>query len=460
MSDQPASGSDSGVHKIEISGSGTGDGFKTNTGHNEAVKSETVKTESNTGTWGEDLLRARQRYAIVIAVLILAILPFGYPFKLPIFTEHFYIGGFRGQGFFYVLALLPGVAAALDLVFRTQKRRAQGERAIENYYKKSGTPVIEGTGDGTSPFTSGITAAIFLSAVFLLVAAFADRFGKNLTYTQTTAIEPVAGIIFCGLGAYVSVLYYFGARLYANAISSSFLMTSALRSASAVAFGWVAVSIGVTNALPAGATQVGALFMSGLFFSWAIGALRARAMTWFGAPKTDNEELPLGIVEGIDDTTADLLNEYGITTIQHLVETDPAELCSRTLLPLNRVIGWVNQAFLINDVKRNIVAFRAAGKGSATKLARCYALAQADNQTEKKVLEGLSAKSGLGEDIVHSIAATLLANKTVQFFHEFVEGDKLNAPRDTVKRYVADELKHYDYADGRFQIKKPTETQG
>src|SRR6185503_20655209 len=128
----------------------------------------------------------------------------------------------------------------------------------------------------------------------------------------------------------------------------------------------------------------------GLFFNWAIGAMRTKALTWLGGPKSDNDELPISIVEGIDDTAADLLSEYGITTLQHLVETEPAELSERTLIPISRILEWIDQAMLIQRVKRNIVAMRAAGVRTATDLARIDALGESEDPTALDLLKSLA----------------------------------------------------------------------
>jgi hypothetical protein len=204
------------------------------------------------------------------------------------------------------------------------------------------------------------------------------------------------------------------ARMYANSLSSRFLTASALRSASTIAFGWVAVRIGLTNILPS-TSAIGALFLCGLFYSWALSSLRTKAMTWFGAPKTDNEELPVGIVEGVDDTTEDLLSEYGVTTVQHLTTSDPSEMTQRTLIPIDRIVDWIDQANLIQVVKRNIVALRGVGIRSASDLA----------QTEDKLLKPLADKAGMSADMLTAIAARFAADFDTRLFFEFKEGRSL-----------------------------------
>src|SRR5207253_6607762 len=91
----------------------------------------------------------------------------------------------------------------------------------------------------------------------------------------------------------------------------------------------------------------GVLFLIGLFHSSAIDMLRARAMKLFGRAEHDEDEIALTAIEGIDLTTADLLAEYGVGSVQHLATAEPGELSDRTLLPLDRILDWIDQAMLI-----------------------------------------------------------------------------------------------------------------
>jgi len=242
-----------------------------------------------------------------------------------------------------------------------------------------------------------------------------------------TLLKSMEGVVFCGIGAYVAVLYYMAGRLYANALSSRFVTTSALRSASAIAVGWVAGMVGIDAVLPNN-TSSGVLFLIGLFYNWAIGAMRTKALTWLGAPRSDNDELPMTIVEGIDDTAADLLSEYGITTLQHLVEAEPAELSERTLVPINRILEWIDQAMLIQRVKRNIVPMRSSGVRTATDLARIYARAQSDDRIAIDLLKSLAERTAVGAPALHIISREFQSNLMLNVIYEALEGKPLAPP--------------------------------
>jgi len=93
----------------------------------------------------------------------------------------------------------------------------------------------------------------------------------------------------------------------------------------------------------------------------------------FGRENLDADELPLTSVEGIDDTTAEMLTEHGVASIQHLATSEPGELCDRTIVPLERVVDWIDQALLIRYLKRSIVVSRGLGIRAASDLAIVHA---------------------------------------------------------------------------------------
>jgi len=357
------------------------------------------------------------RLAMLILAVVIFLLSFGYAYHIDLGKTYF-LGGLTSNGFGYVLALLPGAAALGHYLSATYNSRQRGVPRLYEFSllraKMSGnsdTELLLRMGESPSVAGTAVGAAFFLTASFVLVAAICDRYGATV---NSQAPRPVDGIIFAGFGAYVSVIYYMTARMYANSLSSRFLTASALRSASTIAFGWVAVRIGLTNILPS-TSAIGALFLCGLFYSWALSSLRTKAMTWFGAPKTDNEELPVGIIQGVDDTTEDLLSEYGVTTVQHITTSDPSEMTQRTLIPIDRIVDWIDQANLIQVVKRNIVGLRAAGIRSASDLA----------QTEDKLLKPLAEKAGMSADMLTAIAARFAADFDTRLFFEFKEGRPL-----------------------------------
>jgi hypothetical protein len=374
------------------------------------------------------------RFFVLVTAAGFALIPFLFLSRV-VEYHGYYIGGVNWRGFLYSLALLPGAVAVVYHLISTPARRQRGRRLIARYAEirdaalglPNNTDAVEFE-DESSSVIAACCASLFLTGVFLLVAVIADH---------PTLVKSMEGIVFCGVGAYVAVLYYMGGRLYANALSSRFMTTSALRSASAIAVGWVAGMVGIDAVLPNNTTS-GVFFLIGLFYNWAIGAMRTKALNWLGAPKSDNDELPITIVEGIDDTAADLLSEYGITTVQHLVEAEPAELSERTLIPIHRILEWIDQAMLIQRVKRNVVAMRSSGVRTATDLARLYALAQSNDPTAADLLKSLAERTALGGPALYIISREFQFNLMVNIIHDALEGKPLMPPPGNSGGFSAD----------------------
>lgn len=354
-----------------------------------------------------------------------------------------YIGDFQwagvhlsdldATGFFFSLGVLPGAIAILYHLLLANTRRAQGRGALEQYYAFRNTRESVRVQDRSETMASGgensatgaIAAALFLTGIFLLIAVFA---GYETSQQRGPAANGVQGMMYAGLGAYVAVLYYMVARLYANALSSRFVVTSALRTASAVALGWVFGIVGVTAF--AGAPEAGAaagtgsgalagnavLFLVGLFHNMAIDSLRNRARKLFGSAVFDAEEVPLTAIEGIDDTTAELLAEHGVSTVQHLATTDPGDLCDRTILPLDRVIDWMDQALLARYLRANIRTSRGLGIRAATDLALVHM------RNDTALLNSLAEKSGMPVAAIEHIARELRDDYLVGLIYELEQG--------------------------------------
>ncbi|HEY3054045.1 MAG TPA: hypothetical protein VGK04_11730 [Thermoanaerobaculia bacterium] len=373
------------------------------------------------------------RFLVILTAGGFALIPFLF-LSRTVEYHGYYIGGMNWRGFLYCLAFLPGAVAVVYHLISTPARRQRGRRLIARYAEiRDAALNLTGSSDAvefddeSSSVIAACCASLFLTGVFLLVAVIADHFLGAQKGQDPTLLKSMEGIVFCGVGAYVAVLYYMAGRLYANALSSRFVTTSALRSASAVAVGWVAGMVGIDAVLPNNTTS-GVFFLIGLFYNWAISAMRTKALNWLGAPKSDNDELPITIVEGIDDTAADLLNEYGITTLQHLVEAEPAELSERTLIPINRILEWMDQAMLIQRVKRNIVAMRSSGVRTATDLARIYALAKTDDPTAVDLLKSLAERTALGAPALHVISREFQFNMMLNIIYDALEGKPLTLP--------------------------------
>lgn len=384
-----------------------------------------------------DPLTPRQRWIVLGLSLLFASLPF-------FFIGDLGLSGYRVQdlqatSFFFSLGLLPGAIGIVYHLVTATTRRSKGRETIQQYYAfRNSRPQARAQEKvagrvqsevGSDPL-GAIAASLFLTGIFLLIAVFA---GFEANEQKGTAYNGVVGMMYAGLGAYVAVLYYMVARLYANALSPRFLLTSALRTASAVAIGWVFGIVGVTAfaGVPANGEAVSGealgshavLFLVGLFHNSAIETLRKRAAKLFGSTAPEVEDLPLMSVEGIDDTTRDLLSEYGVSTIQHLATSEPGDLCDRTLLPLDRILDWIDQALLIRYLRRNIAVARTLGIRGAINLALIHQRADSDAGSEDaKLLASLAEKVGIPAAGIDNIARELRDDYMVALIYELQQG--------------------------------------
>lgn len=355
---------------------------------------------------------------------------------------------------FLFLAFVPGVVAVVYHLVTVRDRRDQNRADVELYYAwldgrkarrgHQGPERVKATSKGP---VSANAATLLLTAVFLFVAVVA-------AYVTGWRNKPSAGIVYAGLGAYTSVLYFMVARIYASALSSRFLMSSAIGSASAVVMGWVFASIGVSlmGINVTGFNAMAVLFMTGLFHKWAFDALRRRARKLFGQPEPESFELPLDSIEGIDDVHADLLTEYGVTTVQHLATAEPGELCERTLLPLDRITDWIDQAILVTYLKKQILSARALGIRGALDLVQIYEKAAVEpSGPMSKLLDSLAEKASMPRAAVDAIAIRLRGDYSVGLVFAVQEGKEYETPSasDQFVPIVARELSaKYDFVKG------------
>jgi hypothetical protein len=356
---------------------------------------------------------------------------------------------------FIFLALVPGVLAIVYHLVTVVQRRNQNHAAVDAYYAwrnkrnqdlkirafQSGLTRAE---DGLRTPVSANAATILLVAVFLFVAIVAGYMGTA---------GALQGVVYAGLGAYVAVLYFMISRLYASALSSRFLMASAIGSASAVVMGWVFAAVGI-GALGADAKSLSlptVLFLTGLFHKWAFDALRRRASKLFGQPEPETIELPINAVQGVDDVHVDLLSEYGVSTVQHLATAEPGELCERTLLPLDRIAEWMDQAILISYLNKNIIAARALGIRGAVNLVLINNQIQTEGATgpSSKILDSLGEKISMPRAAIDAIARELADDYTVGLVYALREGKELPTNVDTLVPRVVNELSsNYSFSSG------------
>ncbi len=259
-------------------------------------------------------------------------------------------------------------------------------------------------------FAATLWASICLTFVFLIAASMADDHSKlsgrfpelvgqtvtmslssvrtertGLTTTDATRTDTAKndsfviqtkamnGFIFAALGAFVSVMWRMIKRINSNALTARFMFTAALRSAIAMMIGLAAGQFDLFGFLNPNGPRETVLFLTGLFTDWALDALRNRARTVFDPTANQTaDQLPLDMVDGLDDGVIDILDEIGIWDIEHLATCEPGELTLRTLYPFNRVADWIDQAVLINYLRRNIPAARDLGIRGAIDLMLLY----------------------------------------------------------------------------------------
>jgi len=381
-------------------------------------------------------LAPRQRFVVLTMSIVFAIMPF-------LFVTKFEAGGYKindlqATAFFFSLGLLPGAIGICFHIVTAATRRQKGHEAIHQYYafragrdqaRKQERAVSSVDQTNADPL-GAISASLFLTGIFLLIAIFAGfEAGEQ---RAIAAYNGVQGMMYAGLGAYVAVLYYMVGRLYANALSSRFLLTSALRTASAVVIGWVFGLVGITalvEPVAAGTTSTGALasngvlFLIGLFHNSAIDMMRTRAMRIFGKAQEEDDGVALTSIEGIDVTTADLLAEYGVGTVQHLATAEPGELCDRTLLPLDRIVDWIDQAMLIRYLRKNIVTARALGIRGAINLAIVHMRTDGRPESdESKLLTSLAEKVGIPFAAIDTIGREMRNEYMVGLIYELQQG--------------------------------------
>ena len=369
-------------------------------------------------------MKSKSKQVYLLAILLLAFpLLYAIDWKISDWEFRTYRLTLGAPTLFIFLALVPGVLAIVYHLVTVVQRRKQNHAAVDAYYDWLSTrsrPHQKGLkriADATPGPVSANAATILLVAVFLFVAIIAG-------YTKWDG--GLRGVVYSGLGAYVAVLYFMISRLYASALSSRFLMSSAIGAASAIVMGWVFGTIGF-NVFGAGADSLNAssvFFLTGLFHKWAFDAMRQRARKLFGQREPETVELPIDSIQGVDDVHADLLSEYGVSTVQHLATAEPGELCERTLLPLDRIAEWMDQAILITYLNKSIVAARALGIRGANDLVLIYVLAAAENPPGpmSKLLDSLGEKISMPRAAIDAIAQRLRDDYTVGLVYDLREG--------------------------------------
>jgi len=260
----------------------------------------------------------------------------------------------------WVFALLPGLVALANHVGTLRQR--MGENGEESKHRPT--------------MLEELAAALLLTAVFLMVA----RAGNS------PAGKP-EGWAYAGYGAYISTLWFMLVRLNASALSPRFLINSALKVSIAVFIGYIASRSDFFKA--GGDPVVTVYFAIGLFHSWAMRALKKTAMATFGITSAWPTDVSLAFIDGLDDDAADVLQEIGITSAQHLATMRAPEVCGRTLYPRGRVLDWIDQAILATHTNGRIQELRTIGIHSAHALVTIAGHRKEECELQKAATERL-----------------------------------------------------------------------
>lgn len=331
------------------------------------------------------------------------------------------------------LALLPAVVALIDQRFA--KGRFETQSRIVNDYlsyleklpKAEFNPqknLLDVELDNQRPsFYARLAAATLLSAV-LEVPALLTLVQDGWAFPQDGHIKGgIDGLIWAGQGALLYVLWTMIWRISVNSLSSRFVTAAALRSAVGLLLGFLAGSV---TLFAAGAQPV-VYVLVGAFVPLAFDALRNRARQTLAPSSKATERLSLSLIDRIQEENVELLAEVGISEIEHLATTQPAELVVKTLYPLNRVIDWIDQAVLIGYLRDNVETARKYGIRGAIDLLVLY------GEVADEPVEGIADKAEAtlrkAADEMHMpyealfmIARGLYSDRFVDILYRFWQG--------------------------------------
>lgn len=321
-----------------------------------------------------------------------------------------------------------------------------GELAGKSDYRiivKGGSPNDDDLGSFRPSTIAALAAALILTLVFEIAAKIASLPLNDWSTSGWPIDDKTArqGLLFAALGAFVSVMWRMINRINANALTSRFMFTAALRATIAIVIGMVAAQVDLfgtkTAATDAAASSVkeALFFFIGLFTDWALTSIRARARTVFNQPNDPCDRLPLCFVDGLDDGVIDILDELGIWDVQHLATSEPGELTIRTLCPFNRIIDWIDQAILISYIRRNIADARLFGITGAIDLAVLFSYTVGQTTPFKSraeaILDDLSKKIGMSRSAIDLTCSNLYFDYTVEQLYRFwqhLRKDEENPP--------------------------------
>jgi len=368
-----------------------------------------TSSEKNVDSW----TAGAQKTLLVIISALFAAAPLiaRYLFKAP-------IGHTPAQMIFFGLAPLPGLIGLITYVSSQKNRYELQKDALEQMQSvTANTDTAFADAKKFEPsFVAWLTGALLMTGVFLIVAVLAPH------ANTTNAAE--MGIVYAGYGTYVSTLWFMLGRLNAHALSPRFLLNSTLKASIGILIGFIAAkSVGFFGKAESAMTSQMLLFMVGFFHDWALGYIRKKAVELFQVNQTGKaQELPLAMVEGVDDAAADLLDELGISTVQHLAMQSPVELSMRSLYPIKRVIDWIDQALLTLYFRDKIVAARELGLRCMTEFISVYEQASGIHpgkmDQSKELMTALAQKLGMSESALYLMAGACRHDDSVKFLYD------------------------------------------
>lgn len=382
-----------------------------------------IETSSgkNGDSWTVGAIAGSQKTLLVIISAFFA--------AAPLIARYFFFQGHithtPAQLIFFGLAPLPGLIGLITYVSSQKNRYELQKDALEQMQSLTAhTDTNFADASKFEPsFVAWLTGALLLTGVFLIVAILAPH--------ASSKNPAEMGIVFSGYGTYVSTLWFMLGRLNAHALSPRFLLNSTLKAAIGILIGFIAaMSVGFFGKPESAMSAQMLLFMIGFFHDWALGYIRKKAVELFQVNQSAGTapELPLAMIEGVDDAAADLLDELGISTAQHLATQSPVELSMRSLYPIKRVIDWIDQALLTLYFRDKIVAARELGVRGMSEFISVYEQAAGIHagrtDQAKELMTVLAQKLGMSESALYLMAAACRHDDAVKFLYDLRHFDE------------------------------------
>jgi hypothetical protein len=261
--------------------------------------------------------------------------------------------------------------------------------------------------DAHAPTLGGmIWGASLLTAVFAIPAVVSH--GGLLLLSGAKLDESLRGLVYAGLGVWCLIVFRTIGRINAGGLNARFLVTASLRAAVAMMLGYFAGAVSYFKDVQiVGGT---AYFLVGLTYSMFYDSLIDKAYKLFGREKPVTKELPLKMIDGVDDDTADILTELNIASVQQVATSDPGVLTVRSLYPFTRVVDFIDQAILITYVREDIVTLRKYGvRGSIDFVSMLEPVIKntADKEIVQKALAEIAGKIGIPYESFYAMGLSI-----------------------------------------------------